>query len=66
MGENALMTKIVISVVIAFAFLVWVLLTDYEATRTTQLPLMLMTVVAIGVALFNGALIYNRINKPNK
>ncbi|MEZ8883171.1 hypothetical protein AB4559_18315 [Vibrio sp. 10N.222.51.C8] len=60
------MTKIVISVVIAFAFLVWVLLTDYEATRTTQLPLMLMTVVAIGVALFNGALIYNRINKPNK
>ncbi|MFA0343048.1 hypothetical protein AB4552_13345 [Vibrio sp. 10N.222.54.C3] len=58
------MTKIVISVVIAFAFLV--LLTDYEATRTTQLPLMLMTVVTIGVALFNGALIYNRINKPNK
>lgn len=60
------MTAARCSVVIAFAFLVWVLLTDYEATRTTQLPLMLMTVVAIGVAIFNGALIYNRIAKPNK
>ncbi|CAK2044283.1 hypothetical protein AB6E39_14235 [Vibrio splendidus] len=58
------MTAARCSVVIAFAFLV--LLTDYEATRTTQLPLMLMTVVAIGVAIFNGALIYNRIAKPNK
>ena len=45
------MTAARCSVVIAFAFLV--LLTDYEATRTTQLPLMLMLFEATYIQQFH-------------